>query len=80
MCTYVLQVEGYTAVANVRGVTFLDILGVNVSAMTHYIIILDCMYAIFIIMGLIFIYLRIYGKRDCFFSRRFCLFPASRTL
>ena len=45
-------VEGYTAVENVRGVTFLNILGINPSQSTNYIIILDCMYAIFCLASL----------------------------
>lgn len=46
-------VEGYTAVENVRGVTFLNILGINPTQTTNYIIILDCMYAIFCLASLI---------------------------
>jgi ABC-type multidrug transport system ATPase subunit len=49
-------VEGYTAVENVRGATFLSILGVNPNEMTNYIIILDCMYAIFCLITLLFSY------------------------
>ncbi len=45
-------VEGYTAVENVRGVTFLNILGINPTQTTSYIIILDCMYAIFCLASL----------------------------
>ena len=45
-------VEGYTAVENVRGSTFLNILGINPTQTTNYIIILDCMYAIFCLASL----------------------------
>ena len=45
-------VEGYTAVENVRGVTFLNILGINPTQTTNYIIILDCMYAMFCLASL----------------------------
>ena len=41
-----------------RGVTFLNILGVDYSSSTTYIIVLDCMYVIFILAGLAFIYFR----------------------
>ena len=49
-------VEGYTAVENVRGVTFLNILGVDPSGSTNYIIILDCLYAAFCLLALLFSY------------------------
>lgn len=49
-------VEGYTAVENVRGTTFLGILGVNWSSVTHYVIILDCLYAAYVLLALLFSY------------------------
>jgi len=49
-------VEGYTAVENVRGVTFLNILGVDPYGSTNYIIILDCLYAAFCLLALLFSY------------------------
>lgn len=52
-------VSGYTAVSNVRGITFLDILGIDYTSMTTYIIVLDCMYILFILAGLVLMYLRI---------------------
>ena len=52
-------VSGYTAVENVRGVTFLQILGIDPYSTTNFIIILDCMYAIFAILCLIFSYISI---------------------
>ena len=54
-------VSGYTAVENVRGVTFLQILGIDPYSSTNFIIILDCMYAIFAILCLIFSYITIRG-------------------
>ena len=49
-------VEGYTAVENVRGTTFLGILGVSWGSVTHYVIILDCLYAIYVMLALLFSY------------------------
>lgn len=49
-------VEGYTAVENVRGTTFLGILGVDASKVRDYIIILDCMYVIYALLALFFSY------------------------
>ncbi len=52
------EVEGYTAVQNVRGTTFLDIVGVNYNRLTDYVIILDCMYLIFLLLGFALLYWR----------------------
>jgi ABC-type multidrug transport system ATPase subunit/ABC-type multidrug transport system permease subunit len=52
------EVEGYTAVQNVRGTTFLDIVGVNYNRLTDYVIILDCMYVIFLLLGFALLYWR----------------------
>ena len=49
-------VEGYTAVENVRGITFLNILGIDPYQTTDYIIVLDCMYVIFCGLALLFSY------------------------
>ena len=45
------EVEGYTAVQNVRGTTFLDLIGINADNLTQNIIILDCMYVIFLLLA-----------------------------
>ncbi|KAI8112521.1 hypothetical protein M9434_003844 [Picochlorum sp. BPE23] len=50
-------VEGYTAVENVRGVTFLQILGIDPFSSTHFIIILDCMYVLFVLLALVCSYI-----------------------
>jgi ABC-type multidrug transport system ATPase subunit len=52
------EVEGYTAVQNVRGTTFLDIVGINYNRLTDYVIVLDCMYAIFLLLGFALLYWR----------------------
>lgn len=51
-------VKGYTAVQNVRGTTFLAILGLNPEDMTTYIIILDCFYVIFLLLAFVLLYWR----------------------
>jgi hypothetical protein len=53
-----VQVEGYTAVQNVRGTTFLQIIGVNPKALTNNLIILDCMYAAFLLLAFALMYWR----------------------
>lgn len=53
-----MQVQGYTAVQNVRGTTFLEIIGINPKNITHYIIVLDCMYLIFLLLAFALLYLR----------------------
>ena len=50
-------VEGYTAVENVRGVTFLQILGIDPFSSTHFVIILDCMYVLFVLLALVCSYM-----------------------
>lgn len=50
---------GYTAVQNVRGITFLSIVGINPSDLTRDIIILDCFWVAFLLLGLILLYWRI---------------------
>lgn len=52
------EVEGYTAVQNVRGTTFLDIVGINYNRLTDYVIVLDCMYVIFLLLGFALLYWR----------------------
>ena len=50
------EVEGYTAVQNVRGTTFLEIIGINPKNLTGYIIVLDCMYAAFLLLAFALLY------------------------
>jgi len=52
------EVEGYTAVQNVRGTTFLDVAGINYNRLTEYVVVLDCMYAIFLLLGFALLYWR----------------------
>lgn len=52
-------VAGYTAVQNVRGITFLNIVGINPSDLTRDIIILDCFWVAFLLLGLILLYWRV---------------------
>lgn len=51
-------VKGYTAVRNVRGTTFLDIIGITLDA-TKALIVLDAMYFAFIIFAFILLYTRL---------------------
>lgn len=44
-------VAGYTAVQNVRGTTFLNIIGINPKDLTNNIIILDCMWVAFLLLA-----------------------------
>lgn len=46
-----LQLEGYAAVRNVRGVAFLSIIGVDADDLTRNIIILDCLYVGFLLVA-----------------------------
>jgi hypothetical protein len=50
--------DGYAAVQNVRGTTFLQIVGVDAAALTTHIVVLDCMYAAFLALAFALLYLR----------------------
>lgn len=50
------EVEGYTAVQNVRGTTFLEIIGINPKKLTVHIIVLDCMYVAFLLLAFALLY------------------------
>ena len=52
------QVEGYTAVKNVRGVTFLKLIGIQASDLTRNVIILDCLWAALLALAFVLLYLR----------------------
>lgn len=53
------QVEGYAAVKNVRGVAFLNIIGVDAGDLTRNIIILDCLYAGLLLVAMLVLWLRL---------------------
>jgi hypothetical protein len=52
------QVEGYAAVSNVKGLVFLDIIGIDADNLTTYIIVLDCLYVACLAMAFALLYLR----------------------
>ncbi|KFM28717.1 putative ATP-dependent permease [Auxenochlorella protothecoides] len=52
-------VEGYAAVKNVRGVAFLNIIGVDAGDLTRNIIILDCLYAGLLLVAMLVLWLRL---------------------
>ena len=52
------EVEGYAAVQNVRGTTFLEVIGITPSSLTTYIIVLDCIYAAFVLLALALMWMR----------------------
>jgi hypothetical protein len=56
-----LQLDGYAAVKNVRGLAFLNIIGVDAGDLTRNIIILDCLYAGLLLIALAVLLLRLPG-------------------
>lgn len=56
-------VEGYAAVKNVRGLTFLKIIGVDAGKMTNWIIILDCFYLAAVLLAFALLYLKMPSTR-----------------
>ncbi|GAB4823317.1 hypothetical protein N2152v2_010363 [Parachlorella kessleri] len=51
--------EGYAAVSNVKGLAFLDIIGIDASKITTYIIVLDCLYVACLLLAFVLLYLRL---------------------